>query len=130
MEKLFPYLIFNGNCQEALEFYKSVFKGKITKLQHFADAPIASPAGAEDRIFDSEIVAENFTIKASDSMPGQEISMGKNISLFLVFSETTQQQSVYNALAESGTITFELNQQSGFAMVEDQFGISWMLARK
>jgi PhnB protein len=111
-----------------MEYYAKILGGEITKMQTFADAPIDAPDGSASWLFDAELIAQQLTIKGSDSFPGQEVSVGKNISLFLSFSDRTQQSEVYSGLLEGGEVVFELNEQSGFAMLTDKFGISWMLA--
>lgn len=128
MMNLVPYIIYNGNCKSALEFYANILGGEITKMQQYRDAPIDAPETAFSRIFDGEMVAGQLLIKGSDSYPGQEVAIGKNISLFLSFSDREHQIDVYSKLIVGGEVEFELNDQSSFAMVTDKFGISWMLA--
>jgi len=57
MATLIPYLVFSGNCREALEFYATVFKGEIVSIQTFGEAPMEFPDESKDRIFDSEFKA-------------------------------------------------------------------------
>lgn len=128
MHKLFPYLIFNGNCREAMEFYEDVLDGEIIKMESFDEAPIETPKGAEERIFDAELIFSDLMLKASDSFPDEEVIIGENISLFFGFKDKNVQKQVYDRLKKDGEIRFELNKQSNFAMIKDKFGISWMLA--
>ena len=127
MKALVPYIIFNGNCREAMEYYAEIFDAKITKMQTIAEAPMEFPPGADHRIFDSEINFGSLTIKASDSHPDRDQLIGNNISLFLTFETREQQSEVYNAIAKDGNVMFPLSDNSGLAMLTDKFGISWML---
>jgi PhnB protein len=130
MKQMNPYLIFNGNCKEAMTFYKKCLEGEIKSMQTFEDAPMEFPEEARHLIFDSELRAENIIIKASDSLPDNPMVIGKNFSLFVIFSDRKEIENVYNKLLEGGKINMLLEDTpSGgkFGMVADKFGIQWML---
>ncbi len=57
MKSLNPYVMFSGNCREALTFYKECLDGEIVSMQTFAESPIPVPDDAKDRIFNSEFRA-------------------------------------------------------------------------
>ena len=98
-------------------------------MQFFKDAPIETPKDSENRVFDAELQADQIIIKASDSFPGQQATIGSNISLFVSCDSRKTQQLIYDQLSENAkSITFPLNENSGFAMLTDKFSISWMLA--
>ena len=126
MKKLNPYLIFDGNCREAMNFYKECLNGEINKMQTYSESPIQMPDEASERIFDSEIQAEDVSIKASDNMPNATTEVGKNFSLFIAFSDGEEMKTVFGKLADGGDITFPLDEN--FGMLTDKFGIQWMLA--
>lgn len=128
MRKLLPYLIFNGNCREAMEYYAIVFDGYIVKMQTFEDAPVDIPGNERNRIYDSEMTVGAITIKASDGLPDQDVMSGMNISLFIAFDSKQDQKKVYNNFLPEANVNFELSEQSDFAMLTDKYGISWMLA--
>jgi PhnB protein len=95
MKRLNPYLIFNGNCKEAMIFYQECLKGEIESIQTFRDSPINFPEDCKHLIFDSELRAENIIIKASDSLLDNPMVIGRNISLFIVFQiEKSQKMSI------------------------------------
>lgn len=126
MKKLNPYLIFDGNCREVMNFYKECLSGQINKMQTYGESPIKMPDEASDRIFDSELQADEVIIKASDNMPNAITDVGKNFALFVKFSDGEEQTKVFEALSVGGNITFPL--ENGFGMVSDKYGIQWMLA--
>lgn len=126
MKQLLPYLMFSGNCREALHFYAASLEGEITHLQTVGDSPLAAPAEHQDRIFDAEFQADHIRFKASDDMPSQLTAAGTNFAMFLTFSDSTQQKQTFARLSVGGQIQFPL--ENGFGMLLDQFGIQWMLA--
>ena len=126
MKKLNPYLMFSGNCKEALTFYKECLDGEIVSMQTFANSPIDVPDEYAQRIFNSEFRAEGVFFMASDDLPNKQVNKGSNFALFVIFSEKEEQEKVYTKLSEGGKALFPL--ENGFGMLVDKFGIQWMLA--
>ncbi|XLS30462.1 VOC family protein [Flavobacteriaceae bacterium M23B6Z8] len=124
MPSLIPYIIFSGNCREALKFYTTVFNGSIVSFQTFGDSPIPVNEENKQRIFDSEFVADRIHFKASDDLPEHRVNKGTNISMFVTFKNMKFREDAFVKLAEKGKILFELN--DNFGMVKDQFGVQWM----
>ena len=75
MKNLIPYLVFSGNCKEAMEFYATVLGGKITSMTTFGKSPIDVPNEFSNRIFDSELKAESIRFKASDDLPNHSVKV-------------------------------------------------------
>ncbi len=129
MATLIPYLVFSGNCREALEFYATVFKGEIVSIQTFGDAPIDFPEESKNRIFDSEFKAGNIHFKApDDSPPNQTVSKGTNFSLFVFFSDTQFKKDAFNELSKEGNVLFPLDEN--FGMLKDKYGMQWMFTNE
>lgn len=128
MKQLNPYLIFQGNCKEALNFYQKCFNGKIELLQTFAQSPVDVPETVQHRIFNANFRAGELYFRASDSLPENDITVGNNFSLFVSFSDSEEQGRVLASLSAGGKVIMEMD--NGFAMLVDKFGIQWMLARE
>ena len=127
MATLIPYLVFSGNCKEALIFYTTVFNGEIVSIQTFGDAPVNFPEESKHRIFNAEFKAGNIHFKASDdSPPNQTVTKGSNFSLFVYFSDTKFRKDAFSKLAKGGAILFPLD--DNFGMLKDKFGMQWMFA--
>lgn len=128
MKQAIPYLMFSGTCREALNFYTDCLNGEITSIQTIGDSPMGEhfPAGNEERIFDSEFVAENVRFKASDDMPGHEVTVGGNFAIFVTFTDHAEQKTVFEKLSEGGQVQFPL--ENNFGMLVDKFKVQWMLA--
>ena len=121
MKQAIPYLMFSGNCREALTFYADCLGGEITSLQTAGESPLDVPDGMADRVFDSEFRADNLRFKASDDMPGHEVTAGSNFALFVTFDDRTEQKRAFNNLAEGGHVQFPLD--NNFGMLVDKFRI-------
>ncbi len=128
MARLIPYVVFPGTCKEAIEFYKDILGGEITILQTFGESPIDVPPESQDSIFNSELRAGDFVLKASDHIPGHEVTIGSNISLFTVFPDQDTQEEVFGKLSEGGKVLFPL--EGNFGMLVDKYGVQWMLVHE
>ncbi len=131
MKQLRPYLIFSGNCREALTFYKECLDGEITLMQTYDGAPVDFPDDHKQLIFNAEFRADDVCFGASDNMPNDTLAVGRNFALFVEFSEGAEQEKVFAKLADGGNIMMPLADSPGgarFGMLTDKFDIQWMLA--
>jgi PhnB protein len=124
-----PYLNFNGNCREALDFYKDCFGGEIENVMTFGDAQMGNNDAEKKRIMHSVFKSGNIFFMASDSMPDQPVSRGSNLTLNIDFENVADQEKVFNKLARGGNVAMPLADQfwgARFGMLVDKFGINWM----
>lgn len=131
MEAIVPYLMFNGNAAEALAFYAKALNGKTIFQQTFGESPMANdtPDEAKSKIMHATFQAGDLTFMVSDSMPGQPVSGGTNLSLSLNFKTVPDIDKTFAALSEAATITMPLQDTfwgAKFGMLTDKFGINWM----
>ena len=126
MKTLNPYLMFSGNCREALTFYQECLGGEITSIQTYAESPLGVPDEHGHRIFNAVFRADDLLLRASDDMPSHPVTRGSNFALFVAFSDKEEQERSFAALSTGGKISFPL--ANGFGMLTDKFGIRWMLA--
>ena len=130
MKTLNVYLTFNGNCEEAINFYRNILGGEIITRQTFGEAPMPSEENWKNKIMHVHYKSENIELMASDSMPNQPVKSGENITLNISLTDENEQTRIFNALAEGGTITMPLADQfwgARFGMLTDKFGFHWML---
>ena len=127
--RLNPYLQFDGNAREAMEFYRDVFGGELT-LNSFADFGNDDPAIA-DRTMHAQLETERgFALMASDTAPGMEYRYGTNISISLSGDDAEELRAYWDALSSDGTVAVPLEKQmwgDEFGMCVDRFGIQWMV---
>ena len=129
MKSLNPYLTFNGDCAEAMNYYKNILGGEL-RIQRFGDVPDQSTVETADLIMHSELIVDNIHIMASDTMPGQKVDFGNNITLNISLTDEAEQTRIYEALVAGGRVTMPLQNTfwgARFGMLVDKFGNSWML---
>lgn len=125
MKRLKPYLMFSGNCGEALHFYKECLNGEIVFMHTFAESPVNVPDEHKQKIFNSEFRVDDVHFMASDSIPPYEITIGNNFALFINFSDFDELEKIYAKLSNGGNVIMPL--ENKFGMLVDKFGIQWML---
>lgn len=133
-----PYLIFNGNCEEAFTFYESVFGVKTTFISRYKDLP------EEDRKHISEQdmnrivhtllpVSKQVSLMGSDAPDKIKNVVGSNISLTLNMETRGEAERIFKNLSEGGEVTMPLQKTFWaelYAMFTDKFGIHWMIMFK
>ena len=131
MKNIIPYLTFNGNCQEALDFYSLVLGGRITFVQRFAESPMSDKVPDENLIMHSEFSFGESKFFASDSMPGQEPHSGNKVTLCIGMTDADESRKIFDALADRGQVQMPLEKAfwgALFGMLRDKYGICWMLS--
>ncbi|MEO6305305.1 MAG: VOC family protein [Bacteroidia bacterium] len=124
-----PYLTFNGNCREAMTFYKNCFGGELN-LQTVGGSPMADqwPVNAKDRILHASLTNNNLVLLASD-MGSDKMMHGNTISLALACGTKEEINSFFEKLSEGGKITHPLHEffDGTIGAVTDKFGMNWVL---
>ena len=129
--KLNPYLNFNGNAEEAANFYKDALGGEIVMLNRFGESPMPCDDDWKQKIMHVRILfgGDNI-IMISDAMKGREISTNGNIQLSIGLEDVEKTNELFENLSQGGEITMPLQDTfwgARFGMLKDKFGISWML---
>jgi PhnB protein len=138
MTQINPYLNFNGNTEEAFEFYKSVFGGEFVTVMRFGDAPPCPEMGElsaseREKIMHVALPIGNGNVlmgtDALESM-GQKLTAGNNFSLSVSTVSREETEKIFNGLSEGGKVTMPLAKtfwSEYFGMCADKFGIRWMV---
>ena len=125
-----PYLIFDGNALKAMKFYKKCFGGKLT-LRTFKDNPEMQVEKKHEKlIMHAALKCENWTIMASDNIPGQKTVEGNNLYTSINCISESEITNLFFKLSEGGKILFPLQDTfwgAKFAQIRDKFGMNWML---
>lgn len=131
MKEINSYLTFNGNCREAMEFYKKCLGGEL-QLIPFSEMPGDLPKeakGAKDGIMHARLAKGAVALMASDTMPGHAFQQGNNFSIAIQCESPQEVDELFTALGEKGKATMPVQETfwaARFGMVTDQFGINWM----
>lgn len=127
--KLFPYLNFNGNCEEALNFYKEAFGGEIIQLGRYGDSPMDAPEEIKDKIIHGRLQFGDVLIMASDAIKEDSFIRSGDISLSIECETIEQLENVFSKMSEGAKVTMPLKDQfwgARFGMLTDKFEIHWM----
>lgn len=125
-----PYLVFNGNCREAMAFYKNCLGGELTLLT-VEESPMADqwPAAVQKDILHASLVRESLVLLGSDMAgPGGSIR-GNTISLALNCSTEEEIEFFFSRLAEGGKVSHPLHKffDGTIGALTDKFGMNWVL---
>lgn len=133
MTKLNPYLNFDGNCEEAFNFYKTVFGGEFTYLSRMSD--IQNEETSEDDknlIMHVSLPIGNDILMGSD-VPSEMKSMfksGNNNYISLSPNSKEEADRLFNALSDGGEVEMAMEEMfwgDYFGSFRDRFGIWWMV---
>ena len=128
MAKLNPYLTFNGNCREAMNFYKECLGGELT-LMTVKGSPMENqmPAQYHSSILHSHLKGDGFEIMASDLSP-EAVREGNDNHLCLTYTTEEETRKVFNALSAGGKVLNPLSQMFFGILGDfiDKYGKRWM----
>ncbi len=127
--KLTPYINFEGNAEEAMNFYAESLDGNIIEISRYGDSPMPADDDYKDKVIHGRVQFGDNVIMISDTFKGNAIQTGGNIQLSVEVSEEGKIDEVFKKMAEGGTVTMELQDtfwRARFGMLKDKFGVSWM----
>jgi len=139
MTTINPCVDFNGNAEEAFNFYKSVFGGEFLGVMRWKD--ISGSEGCEEmKLADNELekimhialpIGNGSILMAYDGIEssGQKHIAGNNFSIAVGADSKEELETLFNGISEGGTVTVPLADAfwgAYFGMCTDKFGIQWM----
>jgi len=128
---LMPYLQFQGNCEEALDFYKNILEGRVEIVSRFDNPAMNAPENFKNKILHAAFFFGKFQLFASDTMPQKTAeSFVPNISLSLGFTEEEKAKDIFDRLSVGGKIHVPFKKQfwgDWHGNFTDRFGIRWMV---
>lgn len=128
-----PYIYFNGNCEEAFNFYKTVFQKDITYMGRYKDVPKTDRQifrETDEKIMHVSLPISNETILmgSDNSEAHKEMLTYSNFSLIIHTEEKVEADRLFNELSEKGQIKMPMNLTfwgSYYGICIDKFGIMW-----
>lgn len=132
--QLQSYLAFNGNCEQAMNFYKDIFDGEITMLSRFKEMPedaMCVPEEAHDLVMHCTLQFRDCILMASDTVDVQNFNQGNNYSISVNVIDEDEASVIYAGLSENGQVVMPFAEAfwgGKFGMLVDQFGIQWMVS--
>jgi len=140
MKAVNPYLNFSDNCEEAFEFYKSVFGGEFVTVMRFKDVPAEvldeshqMPAAEAEKIMHIALPIGQGTILMGSDVPEAmgPVATGANFAISLSAESEAEATALFNKLSAGGQVTMPLDKAfwgDYFGMCTDKFGIQWMVS--
>jgi PhnB protein len=130
MTTLTPYLLFDGTCREAMEFYHACLGGDL-KLAKVKDTPAKDqmPAFQQEKVVNAHLTAGRLEISASDwLMPSQTPVRGNTVCLFLHTETVAELKTAFDKLSQGADVTNPLTKvfYGTYGALNDQFGVRWM----
>ena len=135
MAKINPYLNFDGNAEEAFNFYKSVFGGEFSNVQKFKDMPGSEKMSAEDanKIMHIALpLSDGYILMASDTLEsmGHKLKVGNNVYINLSPDSEEEADRLFNGLSAGGKVEMALEKTfwgAYFGSFADKYGVQWMI---
>lgn len=138
MAQVNPYLTFDGKCEEAFLFYKSVFGGEFSYIGKFKDMPPMeghpplSESDGNKTMHVSLPISKETILMGSDSLEsfGQTTVVGNNYAVSINTESQEEADKLFNGLSAGGKTTMPMEKTfwgAYFGMFTDKFGIHWMI---
>ncbi len=128
--KLNPYLSFKDNARQAMQFYQTVFGGKLT-MSTFKEFNASQDSSEDNKIMHATLEVDNcITFMASDTPNPMEYKAGTNYSMSLIGDNEAELRGYFEKLSAGGNTTMPLGKAiwgDTFGMLTDKFGVSWLV---
>jgi PhnB protein len=125
-----PHIGFKSNARQAMEFYQTVFGGKLI-LNTFKEFHASQDPSEDDKIMHAELIADNgFSLMAADTPDRMEFRPGTNFGLTLSGDNQAELSAWFMELSAGGMVTMPLEKSpwgDTFGMCIDKFGVTWMV---
>ena len=125
--KIIPNLSFNGNCLEALEYYKKIFDGEILQIVTYDEVNYKCSDDEKKKIFSAIMLLGKNTVYFNDKLNEK---IGNNITMIIEFFNEEDLNNISGKLSKEGTISVEMGETtwgSQYVEIVDKFGIVWGL---
>lgn len=135
MTSINAYLAFNGNCEEAFNFYGAIFGGEpptFSRFKEFHAEDLGDSSDGEKIMHVALPIGSGTVLMGSDTVEGMgTFTVGTNFSLALQTDSREEADKLYDQLAAGGMATMPLAEApwgSYFGMLTDQYDIQWMIS--
>jgi PhnB protein len=134
MTSINPYLTFSGSCEEAFDFYRSIFGGEFDSVNRYSEMPPDSPPqpGDENLILHMSLPMGHGQYLMGSDRPGSmgPATLGDNVAVTVSLDSVERAQAIFEGLSQGGQVTMPFERAfwgSDFGMCVDRFGINWMV---
>jgi PhnB protein len=131
---VYAYINFDGNCREAVEFYRQVFGTEDPEIMTFEDAPPDPEFPIQDEhkhlVLHTALNIFGTTVMFSDLLPGESLVKGNSISLAVMRQNVDDIKLLFDKLKEGGSVEMELQEtffSKCYGSIRDKFGVIWQV---
>jgi PhnB protein len=138
MATLNIYIYFQGNCEEAFDFYKSIFGGEYEFVGRYKDISETArenfPYCTDEQIMHITLpISKETMLMGADLISPKEVTSGskKGFSLYINTDNKKEADRIFNALSDEGDVIVPIENQfwgSYYGLCIDKFGISWKIS--
>lgn len=130
--KVQSYLAFNGNCEEALNFYGELFNADIENKITYEDKKIDIPSSYRNKLQHAELKGKGVHFMAYDAAPDTPINSGNQIHMSVDFNDADEAEDVFKNLSGQGKVHHKFMEREWgiFGRCTDKYGINWMVNAK
>ena len=132
---IYPYLVMNGNGQEAVKFYEKALDAKVIGIQTFGEMPgnteFPTPIEAIDRVMNAHLKVGDNDLMLSDTIPGQPYQIGSQVTVSITIDSVEKSNEVFEKLKEGGQVGMPLQEtfwSPSYGQVTDKFGVTWQIS--
>lgn len=132
MVQLNPYLNFNGNAEEALNFYAKTLGGQMAFKMTWGESPMCKemPAEIHGKLMHGSVCLGSGALIMGCDTPPERYETAKGGCTCIGTEDVEEAKRIYEALAEGGKVDMPFGPtffSQGFGMLRDRFGIPWMV---
>ncbi|MEO8764788.1 MAG: VOC family protein [Ginsengibacter sp.] len=133
MATINTYLNFNGNTEEAFNFYKSIFGGEFRTLQRFKDTPDADKISAneQEKVMHVALPIGDNVLMGTDVGGGMpDVTFGTNSSISIEATSFDEANKLFDGLSTGGKVGMPLQKMfwgAYFGFFTDKYGVQWMI---
>ncbi|MBU7592962.1 VOC family protein [Metabacillus halosaccharovorans] len=129
-----PYLIFDGNTREVVQYYAKVFELEEPQFMTFGSMHSEHlPPGTEDLIMHTYIEITGTKLMFSDNFPGTPYNVGNNITLAYVSGDESAIRDAFEKLKAEGSVQMELQEtpwSKCYGSLTDKYQIQWQFSHE
>jgi PhnB protein len=122
-----PYLTFNGNCREAMEFYRTVLGGELT-VNTFGE--FGGDPSVADKVMHAMLIGGKGSLMASDTAPGMPFNPGNTMTISVSGEAGDGLEDVWSKVSDGGQVHVAFEKQMWgdvFGQCVDKYGVPWMV---
>ncbi len=134
MIKATPYLMYDGQCAEAMAFYAKALGGEVTMQMRYSDAPDGMKDTTKDgeRLMHAQVkLRDGAEIMGADSNDERPYHGTAGFSISLEYPDVAGAEAAFKALGEGGKVHMPMHKtfwSPAFGALSDKFGIPWMVS--